>query len=190
MWGLLNEKVFPTAVGTVVGIPEKADDYLRYIEARVAQMRSVTPQTLKVSKEALACGQDRLAPLQLEALEAGYKLLSGTDEDVDELLTRAVLSAVKAGDNPLISIGYLEHLCRKVYVRSIYWVQLFAWMIPALDPGLAEESRALARKMFMVLYLETRYKYKVPSKDWEGFEMLAIQRMLFDGQHPRVSPQH
>ena len=186
--GLLDGKVFPHAVGTVVGIIEKADDYLRYIEARVAQMRPVTPQALKVFREALAYGQDRLAPLKLEALEAGYKLLSATDEDVGDVLGRAAISAAKAGDKSPISILYLEHLCGKVYVEHIDWVQLFAWMIPALDRDLAEESRALARKMLMVLYLEARYKH--PSKaDWEYNNVLAIQRMLFDGQQPKVPPQ-
>jgi hypothetical protein len=186
--GLLDGKVFPRAVGTVVGILEKADDYLRYIETRVAQMRPATPQALKVSREALAYGQDRLARLKLEELEAGYKLLSATDEDVGDVLGRAAISAAKAGDKSPISILYLEHLCGKVYVEHIDWVQLFAWMIPALDRDLAEESRALARKMLMVLYLEARYKH--PSKaDWEYNNVLAIQRMLFDGQQPKVPPQ-
>lgn len=171
--GLLDGKVFPRSFDIR---PETAQDYLRYIATRETRMRQpVSPQIITLAEAALAYGQDKLAPLKWEALEVGYKLLSATDEDIGEVLHRALLAnlaATKAGAKPLDFSLFVGG----IYVMNVDWVQLFAWMVPALDRHLTQESLALARKMFVVLYLEQREKH--PRSEFESMPMLALQKML------------
>ena len=172
--GLLDGKVFPYTVGIM---PKTAQDYLHYIAARKTQLRQpVAPQIIALSKEALAYGQDRLADLEWqEQLLPSYRLLSATDEGLSEVFRRANHAAIKAGTK-LLSILCVSHLASKIYVMNQDWVQLFAWMVPALDRALTQDSRALARKMFIVLYLEQRVKH--PKAETETMPMLALQEML------------
>jgi hypothetical protein len=170
---LLDGKVFPLTVGIS---PKTAEEYLCYLKARLAKMRPITPELNSASKEALGYGAKRLAPLQLEALEAGYRLVFATDEDLGTVLYRATVAATKAGHEPPIGILDFSHLASKTYVMNQDWVQLFAWMVPALDRSLTQESHALARKMFMALYLELRGKSA--KSDVETIPMLALQKML------------